>query len=268
MAITNASRLADFGSGIGTEGAIIHVDNTNARLGIGTANPQAMLQVGTGVSVYGDSGIVSATSYYGSGANLTGIASTDNVITDTIKVLGVSTFVGNSQFDGNVSIAGTLTYEDVTNIDSVGIVTARSGINVTAGDVNVTSGDVKVGAADTQRVTISSSGIGITGGYYRSHATAIGQLAIDCSAGNYFTKTINSGSQAFTFTSVPDSVVYSMTVEVTHTSGSATITWPAEVKWPGDAAPSLTDGKTTLFMFVTDDGGARWRGSTLTNYTT
>ena len=74
MAITNASRLADFGTGIGTEGAIIQVDNTNARLGIGTTNPQAMLQVGTGVSVYGNSGIVSATSFYGDGSNLTGLA--------------------------------------------------------------------------------------------------------------------------------------------------------------------------------------------------
>lgn len=36
-------------------------------------------------------------------------------------------------FSGNVSIAGTLTYEDVTNIDSVGIITARSGIIVTSG---------------------------------------------------------------------------------------------------------------------------------------
>ena len=39
-------------------------------------------------------------------------------------------------FSSNVSIAGTLTYEDVTNVDSVGIITARSGINVTAGGIN------------------------------------------------------------------------------------------------------------------------------------
>ena len=38
---------------------------------------------------------------------------------------------------GNVSIAGTLTYEDVTNIDSIGIVTARSGIHVTGGSVGI-----------------------------------------------------------------------------------------------------------------------------------
>ena len=59
-----------------------------------------------------------------------------------------------------------------------------------------------------------------------------------------------------------------MTVEVTHTSGSASLGWPAAVKWPGDTAPSLPDAKTTLFMFVTDDGGTRWRGSSLANYTT
>ena len=37
----------------------------------------------------------------------------------------------SASFSGNVSVGGTLTYEDVTNIDSVGIVTARQGINIT-----------------------------------------------------------------------------------------------------------------------------------------
>ena len=72
---TNASRLSDFGSGIGTQGAVLQIDNANQRIGIGTTNPQAMLQVGTGVSVYGNSGIVSATAFYGDGSNLQGVAS-------------------------------------------------------------------------------------------------------------------------------------------------------------------------------------------------
>lgn len=38
---------------------------------------------------------------------------------------------GDSTFNGNVSIGGTLTYEDVTNVDSIGIITARDGIVVT-----------------------------------------------------------------------------------------------------------------------------------------
>ena len=72
--ISNASRLADFGSGIGTQGAIIQVDNINARVGIGTTNPQAMFQVGTAVTVYGSTGIVSATAFFGDGSGLDGVA--------------------------------------------------------------------------------------------------------------------------------------------------------------------------------------------------
>jgi hypothetical protein len=49
----------------------------------------------------------------------------------SLNITGVSTFAGN------VSIGGTLTYEDVTNIDSVGVITARSGINVTGGNTTL-----------------------------------------------------------------------------------------------------------------------------------
>ena len=38
---------------------------------------------------------------------------------------------------GNVSVGGTLTYEDVTNVDSVGLITARAGVNVSAGGVDL-----------------------------------------------------------------------------------------------------------------------------------
>ena len=73
--ISNASRLADFGSGIGTAGAVLQVDNLNNRVGIGTTNPQGMLQVGTAVTVFGSTGIVSATAFYGDGSNLDGVTS-------------------------------------------------------------------------------------------------------------------------------------------------------------------------------------------------
>ena len=43
---------------------------------------------------------------------------------------GVTTFTGNANFS-NVSIAGTLSYDDVVNIDSIGIITARKGIQIT-----------------------------------------------------------------------------------------------------------------------------------------
>ena len=49
---------------------------------------------------------------------------------------------GDITTPGDVGIGGTLTYEDVANVDSIGIVTARSGINVPSGDVTVSSGSV------------------------------------------------------------------------------------------------------------------------------
>ena len=45
--------------------------------------------------------------------------------------------VVNINASGNLNVAGVLTYEDVTNVDSIGIITARSGINVSAGGINV-----------------------------------------------------------------------------------------------------------------------------------
>ena len=47
---------------------------------------------------------------------------------------------GDAIIPGDVGIGGTLTYEDVANVDSIGIVTARSGINVPSGNVTVSSG--------------------------------------------------------------------------------------------------------------------------------
>ena len=40
-------------------------------------------------------------------------------------------------FDQSVSIGGTVTYEDVTSVDSVGIITAQSGIHVTGGSIGI-----------------------------------------------------------------------------------------------------------------------------------
>ena len=47
---------------------------------------------------------------------------------------------GVGTFSSHVSIAGTLTYEDVTNIDSVGIVTARTGVDIITGGLKVQAG--------------------------------------------------------------------------------------------------------------------------------
>ena len=74
---------------------------------------------------------------------------TSGVITATTfsgNITGTSVTFTNGTFTGDVSIGGTLTYEDVTNIDSVGIVTARAGVNVSGGQLLVGSG-VTIGNA-------------------------------------------------------------------------------------------------------------------------
>ena len=130
-------------------------------------------------------GVVSDTSFFGDGAGLTGVASTDNIITGTaatfnsvvkvgtgitldatsgivtatgVNVTGVvtaTTFLGNVTGDAtglsgspsitvtninaaDITASGTLTYEDVTNVDSVGVVTARGGFEIGASGVGGT----------------------------------------------------------------------------------------------------------------------------------
>jgi hypothetical protein len=82
------------------------------------------------------------------GVGAAGTWGVDSVGINTIKNVGIGTttakagkalfVVGDGEFTGNVSVAGTLTYEDVTNIDSVGLVTARTGVRIVGGGLTVT----------------------------------------------------------------------------------------------------------------------------------
>ena len=103
-------------------------------------------------------GIITAASFSGDGSALTGIANTGTIVsvattTGLLNVTGTtdstSTTTGSVTIAGGVgiaknvyigagrSVAGTLTYEDVTNVDSVGMVTAKSGVNVSGGQLTV-----------------------------------------------------------------------------------------------------------------------------------
>ena len=81
----------------------------------------------------------------------------DNIKNRTGGAVGFPTGVvvtGVATFNNQVSIAGTLTYEDVTNVDSTGIITAKSGVKVVGGGVSVTAGGINV----------TSGGLTIVGG--------------------------------------------------------------------------------------------------------
>ena len=71
-------------------------------------------------------------------AETAGIATVAEGLTGTPDIT-----VGNIISNGDVSIAGTITYQDVTNVDAVGVITAREGIRVGAGEsISPVSGEI------------------------------------------------------------------------------------------------------------------------------
>ena len=128
MAITNASRLADFGSGIGTAGAVLQIDNENDRIGIGTTNPQNTLQVGIAITMDGSGGIVSATKYYGDGSSLTNVISGVELKSDGNSV---GTAITQINFSGFGSVTAPVSGFSTVTIDRLLTIGVRSGSAVT-----------------------------------------------------------------------------------------------------------------------------------------
>ena len=150
-------------------------------------------------------GIVTASSFVGDGSGLIGVASTDNIVTGTaatfntypvdinagMTVAGVSTFgaitatsfgsinATTGTFSGNVTIGGTLTYEDVTNIDSVGVITAK-GADIN-GDLDV-DGHTNLDNVSVAGVTTFSDDV------YFDGATAGRDIIFDRSANTLHVK--------------------------------------------------------------------------------
>jgi hypothetical protein len=97
-------------------------------------------------------------------------------------VTGLNTITSNVvEFSGNVSVAGTVTYEDITNVDSVGIITARSGVRINTGGIVVTtgvstftSGPVLIGSGTSTGT--ASQPLQVTGGAYVSGNLGIGTI--------------------------------------------------------------------------------------------
>ena len=172
--------------------ALTGIGNTaNVRTGIldvaGIATFRSNTLVGSGITLSPDgdgffTGVVTATSFSGTvpssslsgalpaidGSSLTGIAATDNVRTGILDVAGIATFRDNiiattASFSSDVSIGGTLTYEDVTNVDSVGLITARNGIVVGSGITLSPDGDVfAVGVSTFNSNVLVGSGVTVS----------------------------------------------------------------------------------------------------------
>ena len=211
----------------------IRANKITNKIGTGAVELEkgAHLPIGMGITGAGGlniTGVITATSFSGSGANLTGIDATSikdsggnvkvqaqasgavytgihtfnsdidvdgHTNLDNINVAGVATFASavntgaltasTGTFSGNVSVGGTLTYEDVTNIDSVGLITAREGIRL-ADDKKIilgTGGDFEI-----YHDTSSRSGVRFTNPEFRLMAAGGGAGNIQFGVSNSATE--------------------------------------------------------------------------------
>jgi len=91
---------------------------------------------------------------------------------------------------------------------------------------------------------------------------AVSGSTIDCADGKrYFFATV-AQARTWRFANVPASGAVVVVLELTN-GGTGTQTWPTQVKWPGGTAPTLTSSGVDVLAFLTDDGGAAWRGVVL-----
>ena len=119
--------VKDSGSVVGTAGTIDFGTNLSV-----SALSAGIVTVTSNVSTYADSDV--DTHLNQSTAATNELLSWNGADYDWVSDINV----GNINASGNVNVAGVLTYEDVTNVDSIGIITARSGIDAT-GTVTATT---------------------------------------------------------------------------------------------------------------------------------
>ena len=216
-----------------------------------TANGAPTVQNGLIVT-----GVCTATSFVGSGTALTGIDAATLKFGNSTKaeannsgvvITGVLTAT-SAVFSGNLGVGGVLTYEDVTNVDSIGVITARDGIRCT-GIITATSyrGDgsqltgISVGIT-TESITPS----GITTHLLLSSADdhkvlATGNVTIDVTGGT-------------------EAASHQVRIE---NVGIATVGFSTAFQFPSGGTPSLptTSGSISLISFTIHKVGAS--GTTL-----
>jgi hypothetical protein len=293
------------------------VDGTNDRVGIGSTLPTEKLDV---------VGVVSATSFFGSGANLTGItagatlsagsgdqrvvvtsltsgtmtsAATDAELTynSGTNTLSATTFSGalTGNVTGNASgssgsctgnsatatsattatnaqgltgtpditvrnitgvaatFTGVLTYEDVTNIDSIGVVTARAGVQVGSGQSFGANGPTAIYYGDGSNLTGIAAGISTT--KYSPTANAV--INIGLSTAQHHDLTLTAGITTITCSGGVFGESHSL-VLTQPSSGIATVGFSTFFLFPSGATPSMSEGgsKVDLVSFVVKQVGA------------
>ena len=207
-------------------------------------------------------------------------------------VVTATTFKGTSgEFTGNVSVGGTLTYEDVSNVDAVGVITARDGIRVGAGEsISAVSGtiyyygdgsnlDGVVSGVETKEggtskgteqtslnfvgATVASSGaettVTISAGISTTASSPAANTVVTLNLGTaqHHDLTLTAGITTITCTggSMGDSHSLVLTQP---SSGTATVGFSTYFLFPSGATPAMSEGssKVDLVSFVVKQQGS------------
>ena len=184
--------------------------------------------------------------------SMTGIATAATIVA-TGTVIGAA-----GSFSGDVTVGGTLTYEDVTNIDSVGLITARSGVEVT-GIITARSGTAVTftGGLDVSnaRETVST---GSTSHYITDKSVT---LELDCLNGTVFTHDLDNGNVGVvSITNFPaeKNSFHTVTVLFTQTGSTPTggvgntMAAAAPSQYPGGIGTHITLTPRGVTGFATD----------------
>jgi len=218
--------------------SIIRADSIKNRAGNGAPTAPNGLVV---------SGVCSATSFVGSGTALTGIDAATLQFGGVTKAQASATGV---TVTGNLGVSGVLTYEDVTNVDSVGIVTARGGIRVgTGGTVGPVGSGIVTYFGDGSQLSGIEVGIATEASTVTDGNTLVLNLAKDDH------KVLASGVVTIDVTGGTEADSHTVRVE---NVGVATVGFATHFLFPSGGTPALptASGAISIISFTVHKAGA------------
>ena len=191
-------------------------------------------------------GICTATSFVGSGTALTGIDAATLKFGGATKAQAVSggvNITGDVSISGALGVAGVLTYEDVTNVDSIGVITARDGLRVT-GIATATAFH-----GDGSQLTGISVGIATEASTATDGTTVVLNLAKDDH------KVLAAGVVTIDVTGGTEGDSHTVRIENT---GIATVGFATHFLFPSGATPGLpvASGSKSMITFTVHKVGA------------
>ena len=218
--------------------SIIRADSIKNRAGNGAPTATNGLVV---------SGVCTATSFVGSGTALTGIDAATLQFGGATKAQASASGV---TVTGNLGVSGVLTYEDVTNVDSVGIVTARGGIRVgTGGTVGPVGSGIVTYFGDGSQLSGIEVGIATEASTVTNGNTLVLNLAKDDH------KVLASGVVTIDVTGGTEGDSHTVRIQNT---GIATVGFATHFLFPSGGTPNLptASGSFSLISFTVHKVGA------------